>query len=349
MRTLTHKKLALTLAIFLVTLTLYPFSARNVEAASLSTLIVRPDRMAISVSTSYLIIFKVATANATKIVVSFPAGYDVTGVAATTTGVPTTYNGTSITNFPNLGTATVSSQDVTIPATSGTLSNSATYGVYLTTVVNPGSTGQKDFTVVSKDSGGTTLDTASAENYVVTDNGASTDADQIVVTASVSPSFTLDLSGNADSVTTALNSVASGTGVTATVTTNAQAGYAVFLKSGSSAGLHSTTTGTSIAFSGTAADDAPTTLSSGTEGVVVDVDSTTNTSGALTIADEFNGSTTSAGGTPSTTYQQIFSSNAPVGGAGDVATIIPRVAISATTKAATDYTQTFTVTGAGTF
>jgi hypothetical protein len=123
----------------------------------------------------------------------------------------------------------------------------------------------------------------------------------------------------------------------------------MWLKANSASGLTSTVAAASIAFSGTAADATPTTLSAGTEGVVVDVDSTTNGSGSLTISAEFNGASTSAGGTPSTTYQEIASATGPVGGTGDVVTILPRVAISSTTQSADDYTNTLTVIGAGNF
>jgi hypothetical protein len=345
----TQKRLALLTVFILLVSVLGGLVVKPVEAANLTRTIIRPDRMAISLSTSYLILVKPATANATKVIVTFPSGYDVTGAAATTTGVPTSYNGASdtITAFPNLGTATVSGQDVTIPTTSGTLSTSNTYGVYLTTIVNPGTTGQKTFTVVTEDGSSATLDTSSAVVYIVSDNGTATDSDQIVITASVSPSFQLDLGANSDSVTTSLGSVANGTGVTATVKTNAQNGYVVFMKSANTLGLHSATTNTDIAFAGSAGSVY--TLSSGTEGFVIDVDRTTNTSGAAAVDTAFDGSTTSEGGVPDTSYRRIFYGTAPVGGAGDVATIIPRVAISATTKAANDYTQTLTVAGAGNF
>lgn len=342
-----YKKIVITMVLSMLGFTFQPFFMGNVQAANFDFVAVRPDRMAISVSSPHLILINPATTgteDTTKI--TFPSGYTVTSASATNTGVPTTYHGISVSTSTIAGTA-VSGQEVTVDH--GDLVVGTLYGFYINSVTNPSSIGQKSFTVTTQTSAPATIDSSTVAVYVVTDNGSGTDDDQIVVTASVSPTFTLDLNTNSDSVTTSLGSVTSGTGVTATVTTNAQNGYSVWFKSGTSSGLTSATTGTSIAFSGTAADGSDTLLSAGTEGVVVDADSTTNTSGALTIAGEFNGSSTSRGGTPSTTYQQIFSSTAPVGGVGDVATIIPRVAISATTKAATDYTQTFTVTGAGSF
>ena len=178
-----------------------------------------------------------------------------------------------------------------------------------------------------------------------------------MITAKVAPTYTLALSAQSITLDTALGSVEYPGGpqngavpaVTATATTNANNGHVMWLKANFNSGLTSTTVSASIPFSGTAADSTPTTISAGTEGVVVDVDSTTNGSGSLSIAAEFNGASTSAGGTPSTTFQEIASATGPVGGTGDVVTIIPRVAISSTTQAADDYTNTLTVIGAGNF
>nr|MBP6994200.1 hypothetical protein [Candidatus Woesebacteria bacterium] len=260
--------------------------------------------------------------------------------------------------------ATASSgQNVTFAATNLTVAT--TYGFYITGgITNPGTTGQK-ISKISTHTDGTpdfaaytdAIDVSRVATYIVSDNGAATDSDQIVVTAKVAPTYTLVLSAQAITLDTALATVeypggpqnGAVSGVTATATTNANNGHIMWMKANSSSGLTSTTAGASIAFSGTAADATPTTLSAGTEGVVVDVDLTTNTSGSLSIAAEFLGASTSAGGTPSTTFQEIASATGPVGGAGDVVTILPRVAISSTTQAADDYTNTLTVIGAGDF
>jgi hypothetical protein len=240
-----------------------------------------------------------------------------------------------------------------------------TYGFYITGgVTNPATTGQK-ISKISTHSDGTpdfsgytdAIDASRIATYIVDNNGAATDSDQIVVTATVAPTYTLVLSGQSITLDTSLATVeypggaqnGAVSGITATATTNANNGHIMWLKANSASGLTSTVAAASIAFSGTAADATPTTLSAGTEGVVVDVDSTTNGSGSLTISAEFNGASTSAGGTPSTTYQEIASATGPVGGTGDVVTILPRVAISSTTQSADDYTNTLTVIGAGNF
>lgn len=320
--------------------------ASQVHAANLTNASMRPDRMAISLSTNYLVVVTPATVGteaSTK--VNFAAGYDVTGATATTTGIPATYHGLSLTAVPTIGTAAISGQNVTVPH--GDLTVGTAYAFIIQTVVNPGTTGQKSNIVTTQTSAPATIDSSSVTTYIVSDNGASTDGDQIVVTASVAPTYTLILGANTDSVITALGTVESGTGVLATATTNANNGHVMWLKASSTTGLDSATTATSIPYAGTAADATPTTITAGTEGVVIDVNSTTNGSGTLTVAAEFNGATTAAGGTPNTAFQEIASATTTT--TGDAVTIIPRVAISTTTQAANDYTATYTVVGAGNF
>lgn len=365
-----HKLLTALLGWSLLTLS-FPASS---YAGLFTNASVRHARMAISIAASgtdsTLVIVKPATVGTeASLGFAFASGYTVDSTASnitvSTSGLPSTYHGLSITAMPGIGStaSAVSSQNVTFTVTD--LAVGTAYGFFITGgITNPATTGQK----VSKISTHTdaspdfsayadAVDTARVGTYIVDNNGASTDSDQIVVTARVPPIYTLVLSANSITLDTSLSTVEYPGGanngavsaVTATATTNANNGHVMWLKASSGSGLTSTIAGSSIAFSGTAADGAPTSLSAGTEGVVVDVDSTTNGSGSLTIAAEFLGASTSAGGTPSTSFQEIASATGPVGGTGDVVTIIPRVAIASTTQAADDYTNTFTVIGAGNF
>jgi hypothetical protein len=345
-----------------------------VEAANFSNVSMRHSRMAISLVASgtdpILVIMRPATvASELSIGISFASGYTVNGtpanVTVSTASLPATYHGQAVSAAPGIGAAAtaVSSQNVTFAATDMTVGT--TYGFYITGgITNPGTTGQK-VSRISTHTDGTpdftsytdAIDNSRVGTWIVSDNGASTDSDQMVVTARVAPTYTLALSAQAITLDTATSSVeypggpqnGAVSGVTATATTNANNGHIMWMKANSASGLTSTVAGASIAFSGTAADATPTTLSAGTEGVVVDVDLTTNTSGTLSIAAEFLGASTSAGGTPSTTFQEIADADGPVGGVGDVVTILPRVAISTTTQSADDYTNTLTVIGAGDF
>jgi hypothetical protein len=364
-----HVGLLLILTVFLLSL-----FERSVEAANFSNVSMRHSRMAISLVASgtdpiLVIMRSPTTATEASVGISFASGYTVSGTPASitvsTASLPSTYHGQAVSALPGIGAAATASsgQNVTFAATNLTVAT--TYGFYITGgITNPGTTGQK-VSRISTHTDGTpdftsytdAIDNSRVATWIVSDNGGSTDSDQIVVTARVAPTYTLALSAQAITLDTATSSVeypggpqnGAVSGVTATATTNANNGHIMWMKANSASGLTSTVAGASIAFSGTAADATPTTLSAGTEGVVVDVDLTTNTSGTLSIAAEFLGASTSAGGTPSTTFQEIADADGPVGGVGDVVTILPRVAISTTTQSADDYTNTLTVIGAGDF
>jgi hypothetical protein len=177
--------------------------------------------------------------------------------------------------------------------------------------------------------------------------------DQIVVSAVVPPSFSFSLSGNNDAFTTNLDpaSVISTTGKTVTITTNAKGGWIAWAKD-SNQGLSSATTSYTIPTAGTV-NGAPSTLSSGTEGYVLDTDLTTDAAGGCTLAidAEYNGSGSNQGGTLSANFQPIAACTgaSPATANGDVITLIERAAIAGATPAGTDYTDIITVVGAGNF
>jgi len=142
--------------------------------------------------------------------------------------------------------------------------------------------------------------------------------------------------------------VRSTTGRTVTITTNATNGWIAWVKD-SNQGLISAAAAKTIATSGTV-DGSPTTLSTGTEGYVLDVDLTTDAAsgGTVSIAGEYNGGA-NAGGTLSSTFQPGATSTGTAGGSGDVITFVGKAAIAGDTPAANDYTDTWTIIGAGTF
>ncbi len=65
----------------------------------------------------------------------------------------------------------------------------------------------------------------------------------------------------------------------------------------------------------------------------------------MSIAGEYNGTTTEEGGTLSTSYQIVATADGTTD--GDVFTLVERAFISATQPAASDYTDTLTVIAAG--
>ncbi len=173
--------------------------------------------------------------------------------------------------------------------------------------------------------------------------------DQVVVTATVLPSFTLALNTNTDAFTANLSSGAVGTttGVTATVNTNAKNGWYLF-GTDSSTGLHSTAQSYTIP-SRTPGTNA--TITSGTEGYVTGLPAggITQGSGAGTTAatTPYASSGSGNGSGLDTNERQLASSNGTANGA--VVTVKEFSTISALTPAATDYSDTITLVGAGSF
>ncbi len=173
--------------------------------------------------------------------------------------------------------------------------------------------------------------------------------DQVVVSATVAPTFTLALSGNADSFTSNLSSgsTAVTTGVTATVNTNAKTGYMLW-GSDSNTGLKSTAQNYTIPSKTPGTNGS---LSNGTEGYLTALPAggITQGSGAgVTSATTAYASSGAGNGSGlDATPRQIASSTGTASGA--VVTIKEYATISGNTPAATDYSDTITLVGAGSF
>lgn len=258
-----------------------------------------------------------------------------------TSGIP---GGT--TAMPGISTATsVSGQSIIFPITA--LANSTTYAFFITgsgLILNPAASSTQLHILSSRITGDVEADTKTIAVPTITN-------DQIVITATVAPTFTFVFSNNSQSMgALSTSGVVSGGGTTVTVTTNAAGGWNAWALS-ANVGLKSVAAGnyTIDEASPTPGDNTPTTLTAGVEGFVLDVDATTDAGGGgtLDIANEYDGDSTAKGGSLSTTYQLIASANGAA--AGDVITLIPRASISGLTPAATDYTDTLTVVGAGIF
>ncbi len=177
--------------------------------------------------------------------------------------------------------------------------------------------------------------------------------DQIVVSAVVPPTFVFTLSGNTDTFPGNLDPAAilSTAGRTASVTTNAKGGWIGWVKD-SQQGLFSATANYKINTAGTV-NGAPSTLTAGTEGYVLDANLTTDAAGGCTVAidAEYDGATTSAGGTLSANFQPFAActGTAPATSNGDVITLIERAAIAGGTPAGSDYSDILTIVAAGNF
>ncbi|HEY6736425.1 MAG TPA: hypothetical protein VI322_01785 [Candidatus Saccharimonadia bacterium] len=314
---------------------------------------IRLDRMKINTATGGTICAKPSTASAgvAKVIITFPSTYTVNTTAANWT-VSTTNLPAGSTAWPSIATASSATSPANVVTFgSGDLTSSTTLYCFnfsgtntLTTAA--GAATSQQASVETQTSGSATLDHSDIALSNITD-------DQIVVTAVVPPTFIFTLSGNTDTFSSNLDpaSIKSTAGRTVTVTTNAKGGWIAWAKD-TQQGLRSTSASYTIPTAGTI-DGAPSTLTSGTEGYVLDTDLTTDAAGGCTLAidAEYNGTTTSAGGTLSANFQPIAACTgaSPATANGDVITLIERAAISGATPAGSDYTDTITVVGAGNF
>ncbi|HSX05823.1 MAG TPA: hypothetical protein VLF69_05110 [Candidatus Saccharimonadales bacterium] len=328
---------------------------QHAHAATMGEVFVRFDRMATSTATTGTVCAKPATSS-TDVktwTVTFPTGYTVSGTAGNwqTSNISTTNLAwpSGAVAWPNAtsATATISTQTVTWTNSSvQTMNNTSIYCYNWTTTAavstpssaNPSLTG----TIATQDHLAATIDTGSYATAAITN-------DQIAVTATVPTAFTFALSGNTDALgTLSTGSVSvSPTPRTVTVNTNAKNGWLVWADS-ASAGLHSSTASYTIGSNCSSGTGTNSTLSAGTEGYNTGVTSSqVGGSGTITVATPFVGGVTGKGGGLCTTYQSLASST----GSADTAvlTLTNNAAIKGSTPAATDYTDTITVVGAGLF
>lgn len=319
------------------------FLPQATSAASLTNSYIRLNRMSAAATTSFRLVFKTVGAGATSVVINFN-GADVTtwsgssGVVNATQTVSSASCAADVPTsvaLPGTITAAGATQTVTISSVTA-LAATTLYCVDLTstTAVTNATAGEYHPTItVGADS--TTVAVRTISN------------DQIVVSATVPPTFNLALSGNTDSFTANLSAASVGvtTGKTITINTNAKNGWFAWAFD-SSTGLISAAAGHTVASTtpGTTA-----TLSAGTEGYVFGVTAITQGSGggvtSSATAYTSNGTTTGSG--LDTTIRQIASSTGTANGA--VLTVKELAAITAVTQAGTDYTDTITILGAGYF
>lgn len=318
--------------------------ASTSKVSAFSRTFVRFDRMKTSTATTGTVCVNPATvATENDVQVTFPTGYTVSTTlgnwTVSTTNLAWPTGGTA---WPGINTATAAAgQVVTFPSTDlsvGTLycfnwSNTAAVSV------KAAATASNSGVITTRTNLPATIDTANYSTASITD-------DQIVVTATVPQSFSFALSANTDALgTLSTGSVAvSPTPRTATVNTNAKNGWYVWAKD-SNTGLNSASGAYTIT---STTPGTNSTLSAGTEGYNTGVtQSQVGGSGTITVAVPFVGGLVGKGGGLDTSLRTVASST----GTADTAvlTLTNNAAIGATTAAATDYTDTITVVGAGLF
>jgi hypothetical protein len=340
------KILALTAAIALV-LGLVP-TLGPVSAAAFTETSMRLDRMTAGYADNdILVVVKPATTNTEgNVRVNFDSfGVDSTpaNVTTSTSGLPSTYQGETLTAWPSIGGTASAVAGTTVTFTSGDLTVGTLYGFYITAGVdNPGSTGMYINRISTLTGGGATIDTARVAVRIIAD-------DQIVITAAVPPYFDFQLDGNTDSFTTDLDpsNIISTGGRDVTIKTNAQDGWIAWLKSANTS-LDSASTGETIETIGTV-NGSPSSLTTGQDGYVLDVDLDTDSGtgdGTVSIAPEYDGAS-DEGGTLSSDYEEIATSDGTTD--GDVITLTAKATVSPIKAAAEDYTDTWTVIGAANF
>lgn len=351
------------LIVSLFLLLLSPFLTKPARAAALTEASVRLDRMGASeqynTTTGYkiLIVAKpTTTATEARVAITYQddtsSGFTVnattTNHATSTTGLPSTYQGETLVAWPTIQSSATSVTDngntTTVVYTSGELTVGTLYGFYVvctatTCVTNPSGAGTVTITIETQTSAPATIDTSDVAVDIV-----SADADQVSVTATVPATFNFAIADNSLALGTLSTSSISSDSMSSAidVDTNANNGYIAWIRSeGAAATLASASTGDAI--SSTDAAPSPVTCSAGSECYVVDA----SVSGSGTPTGEYDGNGSTSGGVISTTYEQFASHTGPV--ANDALTLTVRVAISGLNKAASDYTDTWEVVGAGNF
>jgi len=309
--------------------------APQVFATSLTKPEVILTNMQQSGTTDVIVYFQTSATNTgTTLTVTFPAGFTLTPGAQTLSG---SYSGTTCiamtgatVNLPGTPTATASGQVVTFSGLTGGFAISTKYCEVITTAVtNPSSAASYTVAVAA----GTDASANTSVSVIST-------SDQVAVTATVPSAFSFALSSNAVTFGTLSTGAIGSTGVvTATVSTNGT-GWTIY-GFDSNGGLNSASTGHTI-FSST--PGSPYTVIAGTEGYVTAINS------AQTVVAAYANPTFSTSGLGSglnTTVTKLVSGAVPVSGA--TAQFEEFAGISGTTNAATDYTDTITLLGAGSF
>lgn len=298
------------------------------------------DRMKASTATGGTVCAKPATVGTeADVQVTFPTGFTVNGTAANWT-VTTTPLPAGASAWLGIGTATaVASQTVTFPSTELTVATLYCFNFSGTTTLTNSTAGaNKTGTITTRTGAAATIDTSNYATAVIAN-------DQIVVSATVSATFSFALGDNADDFGTLSTSSVTSVTTTATITTNATNGYIAWIKD-ANAGLVSTLASDTINTSGTVDDACSGAYGAGSEFYGLDADETTDPETNGTIDPEYLCTATTVGAYD-TAFTELATGSGPT--SGYVVTLNNRAAASGINKAATDYADTITVVGAGNF
>jgi hypothetical protein len=330
-------------------------SSQTAYAATLTTSYIRLNRLQAGQTTSFRLQFKTVGSGATSVAVNFN-GADATTWTASSGVV----NATQSTDTATCATET---GDTALPGTLAASGSGSTVSISGVTALSATTTYCVDLTSASA----VTNAVAGEYHPTITVGSDSTTVaartitnDQIVVTATVPPTFNFVLSGNTDTFSSALSasSVVSTAGKTVTITTNAPSGWVAWVKglNGSSGAatkgaLKSSAAGnyTIPTTNSNALGSSSHTLSTGSEDYGLGVTITTDAANGGTVALDgaYDGTSSKAGVIDPTNFRPVASSNGTAN--GDVINLTERATIAGNTPAANDYTDTLSVIGAGNF
>jgi len=340
-----------------------PLVIPSASAGTMTNTLVRFDRLAQTSATTGTVCAKPATVGTEgKVAVTFPTGFTVSTTAGnwstntTSTGYAWPTGGTAWLTPGGAGSIGDAAASTAVGQTVTWLSSDLTVGTLYcfnwtttTGLTSVGTAGNYTGTVVTQTGASATIDTGT---YGVTTVGVG--ADQITVSATVNPTFSLALSGTTDALGTLVSGSVATSPIprTATVNTNAPNGWYLWGKD-SNQGLNSTTASHTIpsVVTCSSGSSANSTLAAGTEGYNLGAVATSQTSGSgtVSIAGTFVGGSLGKGGglCNSAGYQTVASSNGTAN--TSVITMNNNAAIAVITNPASDYTDLETFVGAGLF
>jgi hypothetical protein len=359
-RALNGIRVSVIVALVLATFTSFMPQAAHAAGVLGSTMIRLGNMGASATGVTGTVCVKPTTSSTTndKVDVTFPSGFTVSTTLANWTtsvspsGAGSLYWPSGATNWPSALSTASSVSGQTVEWTFAAAQNATNFApgtLYCfdwtatasSPLTNPTAGVDLQASVSTKNTAGTVLDTGNVGLTIVS-------SDQIAVSATVPPIFEFTMPSNSDPFTANLSpsSVITTTGVTPTIKTNAKGGWIMWAYD-QYQGLHSTAAGYTIPTVGWNSN-APTTLTAGTAAYAMDV-TTHAGSGPCTpaVQAEYAGSTTS-GGSLLSNWEQIGQCPSNPSNA-DGLTLTEEAAISVTTPAGTDYTDTVYVVGAGLF
>ncbi len=289
-----------------------------------------------SAGQAFVLDFVTVGSGATSILINFNnfSGGSVNGTQTVDNTNCTSYFSTA-SNLPSTPTPSVATNTITLSGT-GSLLPTHEYCVILSAtsaVTNPSTAGVYSALVtVGSDSQSAAFDVIDS----------SIDSNAYTITGTVAPTFTMSLGGvTTDSFSSNLSATALtvSTGVAVTVNTNAASGWSLYAKD-TNAGLHSTSANHTIASVATGSNQTMNGGTIGTEAYALGV------SANATANYAYNGGTT-GGGLSSSVFNQIASSGTVASNVSQ--TLHELVDVAGSTAAASDYSDTITVIGAGQF